>query len=134
MLLTPLKFSDLRTAGSAVTSEVRYLDANKPEDTWQVVLPRVNDVEYDVDHRRDHFFITLRDEKRPNSELFVAPVADPTNTTVRLMHPRPYSPTLCQNVLGRASLAYRLYIPRYPYSDCGTYDSFLCFAQVLLTF
>jgi len=65
------------------------LDANKPQDTWRVVLPRVNDVEYDVDHRRDHFFITLRDEKRPNSELLVAPVADPTNTTVCHMHPTP---------------------------------------------
>ena len=66
-----------------MTSEVRYLDANKPQGTWQVVLPRRNDVEYDVDHRGDHFFITLRDESRPNSELLVAPVADPTQTTVR---------------------------------------------------
>lgn len=89
MLLTLLTFSDILTAGSAVTSEVQYLDANKPQDTWRVVLPRVNDVEYDVDHRRDHFFITLRDEKRPNSELLVAPVADPTNTTVCHMHPTP---------------------------------------------
>ena len=42
----------------------------------------VNDVEYDVKHRGDHFFIEIRDKDRPNSEVLVAPVADPTNTKV----------------------------------------------------
>ena len=83
ILCLKVGLSGLRqSTGSAVTSETRYLDANKPQDEWRVVLPRVNDVEYEVDHRIDHFFITLRDERRPNSELLVAPVADPSDTTV----------------------------------------------------
>lgn len=86
-----------------MTSEARYLDADEPQGDWRVVLPRVNDVEYEVDHRGSHFFITLRDEKRPNSELLVAPVVDPTQTTVTprqalkfrtVNKPKPWSLTL----------------------------------------
>lgn len=69
-------------AGSSVTSESRFLSADQPEGEWQVVLPRVNNVEYDVKHRGDHFFIEIRDEDRPNSEVLVAPVSDPTQTKV----------------------------------------------------
>lgn len=47
-----------------------------------MVLPRKTDVEYEVVHRGDHLFILLRDPERPNSELLVAPVSDPTKTTV----------------------------------------------------
>ena len=47
-----------------------------------MVLPRKTDVEYEVVHRGDHLFILLRDPARPNSELLVAPVSDPTRTTV----------------------------------------------------
>ena len=49
-----------------------------------MVLPRKIDVEYEVVHRGDHLFILLRDPERPNSELLVAPVSDPTKTTVSL--------------------------------------------------
>jgi oligopeptidase B len=69
-------------AGSAITSETRLLDADKPEGSWRVVLPRQTDVEYDVSHRGDELFILLRDKQRQNSELLVAPVADPSNTRV----------------------------------------------------
>lgn len=48
-----------------------------------MVLPRVNDVEYSVEHRGDHLFILIRDQARPNQELLVAPVAEPTATKVR---------------------------------------------------
>lgn len=54
--------------------------ADQPEGDWKVILPRVNDVEYSVKHRGDHFFIEIRDKDRPNSEVLVAPVADPTHT------------------------------------------------------
>lgn len=60
-----------------MTSEVRYLSADTPLGDWTVVRPRENEVEYSVSHRGDSFFITIRDEARPNSELLVAPQADP---------------------------------------------------------
>lgn len=69
-------------AGSAVTSETRFLLADQPQGEWQVVLPRKNEVEYDIKHRGDHFFIEIRDSDRPNSEILVAPVSDPTQTKV----------------------------------------------------
>lgn len=61
---------------------MRILDAARPDSGWKVVLPRQTDVEYEVAHRGDHLFILLRDPERPNSELLVAPIADPTKTTV----------------------------------------------------
>lgn len=72
-------------AGSSVTSETRFLSADEPEGEWKVILPRVNNVEYDVRHRGDHFFVEIRDEDRPNSEVLVVPVADPTQTKVLLL-------------------------------------------------
>ncbi|CAL5221645.1 g3872 [Coccomyxa viridis] len=74
------------SSGSAITSEMRILEAGKPDSEWKVVLPRQTDVEYEVAHRGDHLFILLRDPERPNSELLVAPIADPTKTTVLLKH------------------------------------------------
>ena len=68
--------------GSAITSEMRILEAGRPGSGWKVVLPRKTDVEYEVAHRGDHLFILLRDPERPNSELLVAPISDPTKTTV----------------------------------------------------
>ena len=79
------------TAGSAITSEMRLLEAAKPESAWKVVLPRKTDVEYEMAHRGDHLFILLRDPERPNSELLVAPLSDPTKTTVGLSWPYSYS-------------------------------------------
>lgn len=69
-------------AGSAITSETRFLPADQPDSEWKVILPRQNGVEYDVRHRGDHFLIEIRDEDRPNSEVLVAPVTDPTNAQV----------------------------------------------------
>lgn len=74
-------------AGSAVTSDARYLSADKPDGEFKVILPRKTDVDYDVYHRDDHIFITIRDEQRPNSELLVAPLSDPTQTQVIMFRP-----------------------------------------------
>lgn len=65
------------SAGSAITSDVQFLDAAHPEGAFRHVLPRQHNVEYEVQHRSGHAFITLRDEARPNSELLVAPLDDP---------------------------------------------------------
>ena len=79
-------FRFLDWPGSAITSETRLLDADNPRGEFRVVLPRKTDVEYDISHRGDHLFLLLRDPERPNSELLVAPVSDPTNTTVCAAH------------------------------------------------
>lgn len=46
--------------GSAVTSETRFISADSPNDEFKVVLPRENDVEYEVYHRGDAFYMTFR--------------------------------------------------------------------------
>src|SRR5512143_1751829 len=41
--------------GSPLTSEVRYVSADHPQETFEVVLPRVHEVEYDLTHHGDWF-------------------------------------------------------------------------------
>ena len=53
-------------SSSTVTSEIRYLDAKDPEGEFRVLLPRRQDVEYDVAHSIDEagtgsFFVRLND-------------------------------------------------------------------------
>ncbi|KAG2423507.1 hypothetical protein HXX76_015255 [Chlamydomonas incerta] len=76
------------SSGSAVTSESRYLRADTPDGEFRLVLPRVQDTEYSVTDRGDWFFITLRDKARPNSELLLAPIADPAKAEVLIPHSR----------------------------------------------
>lgn len=73
-------------AGSAVTSDVRYVSADTPTEDWKVVRPREAEVEYSAEDRGDHLFITIRDKDRPNSEVQVAQLADPSATKVLLPH------------------------------------------------
>jgi oligopeptidase B len=73
-------------SGSAVTSDVRTLQANQPRGQWRTVLPRIQGVEYSVEDRGDHLFIVLRDDDRPNSELLVAPLANPGAAAPLLPH------------------------------------------------
>ncbi len=40
-----------------LSTEFRYLDANTPDGEWKVVQPREKDLEYNVDHFEDHFYI-----------------------------------------------------------------------------
>lgn len=61
---------------SAVTSEVRYLDANTPQKPLQVLQPRQQGVEYRVDHHSNRFFI-LTNEDAINFKLMQAPVTTP---------------------------------------------------------
>lgn len=88
--------------GSAVTNETRFLSADDPLGQPVVVLPRTQDVEYDVSHHPGSedsllkssssgaatgwFLITYRDKERPNSEVRVAPLTEPTKQTVLLPH------------------------------------------------
>ena len=69
------------TSASKLTTEVRFVDADTPEDPLRVVEPRREGVEYHVEHHRsaaegDRFFVLTNDEAQ-NFRLAVAPVATP---------------------------------------------------------
>jgi oligopeptidase B len=58
------------------TSEVRFLRADRPNDTLAVVQPREPGIEYTVSHHEDRFFITTNVDA-PNFRLVEAPVVTP---------------------------------------------------------
>ena len=64
--------------GSLTTSESRILRADDPMGTWQVVSPRQQDREYDVDHHGDRLYIRVNDTGR-HFRLVTAPVATPSD-------------------------------------------------------
>jgi oligopeptidase B len=66
----------LMSLGSKVTSEVHYLDANTPTGKFQVIQPRAQGVEYDVEHHSDRFYITTNQDAM-NFKLMQAPIANP---------------------------------------------------------
>jgi len=63
--------------GSLTTSEARILEAANPTGGWRTVAPRVQDREYDVDHRGDKLYIRVNDKGR-HFRLVSAPVGDPS--------------------------------------------------------
>ncbi len=63
--------------GSSLTSEVRYLDASHPGGQFRVLLPRVQETEYDVSHHGDSFFIRTNDGAK-TFRVIQAPVKDPS--------------------------------------------------------
>jgi oligopeptidase B len=56
-----------------LSSEYRYLDANDPSGTFQIIQPREENHEYNVDHYGDHFFIRTNDGAQ-NFRLVKTPV------------------------------------------------------------
>jgi oligopeptidase B len=67
----------LINVASSLTSEVRSLRAQDPDGAFEVVLPRVHEVEYDLTHRGDSFFIRTSDGAK-TFRLVEAPVGDPS--------------------------------------------------------
>ncbi len=67
----------LMSLGSKITSEVHYLDANNPTDSFQVIHPRSSGMEYKVEHHSDYFYIVTNDEAI-NFKLMKTPVASPS--------------------------------------------------------
>ncbi|AFY87883.1 S9 family peptidase [Chroococcidiopsis thermalis] len=63
--------------GSMITSEVHYLAANNPTGNFQLIHPRTDGMEYDIEHHSDNFYITTNDEAI-NFKLMKAPVSSPT--------------------------------------------------------
>ncbi len=72
-------------------SEVRFLNADSPEQPFRVVQPREAGIEYSVAHHDEHFFITTNDGA-PNFRLVRAPVGNPSKTNWSPV--LPYRPTV----------------------------------------
>jgi oligopeptidase B len=66
----------LLASRSHTQSEWRALDAARPEAAPRLLLPRAKDLEYDVDHRGELFFLRVNDRGR-NFRLVTVPAADP---------------------------------------------------------
>ena len=65
---------------SSLTSEVLYAPADQPLAPFVPVLARVQGVEYDVVHHREHFYIRTNDNAK-TFRVMRAPVADPSRNT-----------------------------------------------------
>lgn len=66
-------FIFIRT-GSFTTSEYHYLPASDPAGKFKVFIPRVKDVEYNVTHHKEKFFIQYKDRDNLNSKVYEAPL------------------------------------------------------------
>lgn len=62
---------------STLTSEYRFLDADRPEGSFRVVQSRIRGLEYSIAHYGDHFYILTNKDGATNFKLMKAPVADP---------------------------------------------------------
>ncbi len=59
--------------GSMVTSEVHFLSADRPTDSFQIIQPRSTGIEYSITHHGDYFYITTN-EGAINFKLMKTPV------------------------------------------------------------
>jgi oligopeptidase B len=66
----------LLSAASHIASEVRFVPASDPGSEWKLIAPRVDGVEYYVDHRGEQFYIRTNDTSR-TFRVVTAPVASP---------------------------------------------------------
>ncbi|HEY3820751.1 MAG TPA: S9 family peptidase [Polyangiaceae bacterium] len=64
------------TSASRTTSEVRVLDAARPEGAWRLIAPREQDHEYYVAHRGGLFYVLTNSGGR-NFRVVTAPVESP---------------------------------------------------------
>lgn len=79
----------LIAAGSSITSEVFYADADDPTAEFTSILPRREGVEYSIDHAvvggQDRWLI-LHNDEAVNFTLAEAPVSDPTAQHTLIPH------------------------------------------------
>ena len=73
--------------GSSVTSEVRYVSADRPKGKFEIILPRVQETEYDVTHHGDSFFIRTNDAAK-TFRVVEAPVKDPSKPNWKEILPK----------------------------------------------
>jgi oligopeptidase B len=63
-------------SASHTTSEERFLPADEPQGTWQIIEPRRDDIEYSADHREGWWYIRVNDTAR-TFRIVIAPEANP---------------------------------------------------------
>lgn len=113
-------------AGSAVTSELRYGDAEDGDTDFTVVWPRRDGVEYSIEHAvvggQDRFLI-LHNDGAENFTLVEAPVVDPTDVTTLIEHREDVRLDAVDAFDGHLVLSYREdALPRiqlWPVTDAG---------------
>lgn len=62
------------SSGSFNTSEYRIIPADKPLSEPQLFMPRKQDVEYEVDHHKDCFYVRYKDQNVKNSMIYKVPL------------------------------------------------------------
>lgn len=66
----------LITSASKTTTEVRYLDADLPGDSFKVIHPRQHEMRYYIDHHGDKFYIMTNDNAK-NFKLMEVSIKNP---------------------------------------------------------
>ncbi len=61
------------------TTEIRYIDADKPGGALSIFYPRTEEIEYTLDHHEELFYI-VTNEHAKNFKLMAAPVKTPDKT------------------------------------------------------
>ncbi len=56
-------------SGATMTSEYRFMDANKPNGDWKIIQERVRGLEYSPSHYGDHFYIVNNGNEAKNFKL-----------------------------------------------------------------
>ncbi|PPT11262.1 Protease II [Geitlerinema sp. FC II] len=75
----------LLASESKVTSEIWFLDADRPREVFQVVRPRDVGIEYSLEHHGDEFYIRTN-ENATNFQLVKAPIARPQQWETVIPH------------------------------------------------
>ena len=64
---------------STTSSEHRFIESDRPESTFKVIQPRAVDLEYDVEHFGDHFYLLTNFKGAKNFMIMRTPI-DQTST------------------------------------------------------
>jgi oligopeptidase B len=64
-------------SNSTVSSESRFIHADEPDGEITLIQERIRDLEYAVEHYRDHFLILTNDQQASNFKLVKTPVIIP---------------------------------------------------------
>lgn len=84
----------IESVNASKTSEVLYLDADRPNGNFQVIEPRQPGVEYYAEHQDGHFLIRTNDGGAINFKLMTAPVSSPSKKNWKLLLPAREDATL----------------------------------------
>ncbi len=64
-------------SSQTVSTEVRFIDANKPDGDWKIIQPRARNLKYSVDHYDTHFYIRTNNDAE-NFKLVKTPIENTT--------------------------------------------------------